>query len=184
MEEVQARKRGESAGPRPQAPGPAARPQPQQFRQSMDNPFLNEEEFVLPHIPDTEEWHYCWIRYRIGKDEDLKNLNRYLTGKLPYEIVTHDTLPQAMKDQYTHLKIPEGSHQGRIGIGDVILGRCQMHLYRMYIEATQIRADKMNSSLEQTLNDLNGGDRRGRFHVEEDSERDGIIPGRAERVAE
>lgn len=178
MEEVTARKR-DAAGPRPQQPGPSARPQPPAQRQTMDNPFLNEEEFVLPHIPDTEDWHYCWIRYRLGKDEDLKNLNRYLTGKLPYEIVTHDTLPQAMKDQYTHLKIPEGGHQGRIGIGDVILGRCPQHLYKMYIEATQIRANKMNAALQQTLTDLNGGDRRGKFFVEEDSEREGIMPGRA-----
>lgn len=180
MTEITPRKR-DVAGPRPQQPGPAARPHPQQARQTADNPFLNEEEFVLPHIPDTDDWHYCWIRYRLGKDEDLKNMNRYLTGKLPYEIVTHDTLPQEMKDQYTHLRIPEGTHQGRIGIGDVILGRCPQHLYRQYIEATQIRADKMNNSLEQIINDMNGGDRRTRFYVEEDSEREGIMPGRAER---
>ena len=183
MNDVQPRKR-DGAQPRPQMPGPVARPQAPSPRQHASNPFLNEEEFVLPHVPDCDEWHYCWIRYRLGKDEDIKNLNRYLTGKLPYEIVTGETLPQSMKDQYSHLKIAEGTHHGRIGIGDVILGRCRRDLYELYIKATQIRADNMTGALEQTVNDLNAGDRRGRLYVEEDSEREGVMPGRADNSAQ
>ena len=105
----------------PKAPGASRGPSAPSPMHRMDNPFLNEEEFVLPHIPDDDEWHYCWIRYRIGRDDDLKNMTRYLTGKLPFELVTEEMLPDVVKTQFSHLKISTGSQSGKIGIGDIKL---------------------------------------------------------------
>lgn len=164
----------------PKAPSAMRGPSAPSPTHHMDNPFLNEEEFVLPHVPDDEEWHYCWIRYRIGRDDDLKNMTRYLTGKLPFELATEEMLPDVVKTQFSHLKISTGSQSGKIGIGDVVLARTPQPLYQKYIEATQIRADRMNAALTDTIQSVR--DRRTRLIVEEDSERDGIMPGRAERV--
>lgn len=167
-----------TGAPKPPVAGrPPGMPSPMH---TADNPFLNEEEFVLPYIPDDEEWHYCWIRYRLGRDDDLKNMTRYLTGKLPFELVTEDKLPEVVKNQFAHLRIPTGTQSGKIGIGDVVLARTPQPLYRKYIEATQIRADRMNAALTDTIQSVR--DRRTRLIVEEDSERDGIMPGRAERI--
>lgn len=148
-----------------------------------ENPFLSDEEHILPHIPDDKDWHYCWIRWRIGQEEDSKNVVRHLNGKLPYQLVTPDDLPAAQRSVFEHLKVGQGQHVGRIGIADVVLARTPMSLYRKYYEATQIRADRMNSALKDAIISKNT-DRmsRSRLFVEEDSEADGLIPGRAEFV--
>lgn len=168
---------------REKPPQPQSAPRSPSPMRTMDNPFLNDEEHTLPHIPDTAEWHYCYLRYRVGEKDDSQNLVRHLNGKLPYQLVSLNDLPEEQRSLFEHLKLSQGQHIGRIGINDVVLARCPQHLYRMYYEATQIRADRMNDALRVAIESKNT-DRmsRSRIYVEEDSEADGLMPGRAELV--
>lgn len=162
----------------PQPPRAGRPPTPMR---SMENPFLQDEETVLPFIPDDEDWHYCFIRHKLGNEDDGKNIVSHTSGKLPYELVTFDMLAKDLQRKFEALKLTQGQYAGHIQVGDVILGRTPQRLYKQYIEATQIRADRMSQSLrEQVLskNALAAGRKSG-IRIEDDSEADGLLPQQA-----
>lgn len=145
----------------------------------MDNPFLVEEETILPHIPDDENWHYCFVRHRIGNEEDSRNVVAHLSGKLPYELVTLDMLPKEFQQKFAALKVQQGQNSGHVQVADTTLARTPQRLYQMYMQATQIRADKLAGSLREELilkNAMHGVRGRSGLRIEDDnSEDEGLV---------
>ena len=169
---------------RPEAQSAPVSPGMPKPRANPSNPFLVDDEFTLPYVPDDDQWHYCWLRHKIGNEDDQKNMVRHLNGKMPYEVVTLEMLPKEMQKGFSTLKVSQGQHTGAIAINDVVLGRCPMHLYRKLVEAQDIRTERMNDALRDEVSARNNGDRRGRLFVEEDSEfgPGAYRPGRAEFI--
>lgn len=136
--------------------------------------FIREEENVLPHVPDTEEWHYHWGRDRIGEKDDGSNVHDKLNGRMGYEVVTEDKLPPGFS--LKPLQIKAGDHMGGFRYRDCILLRCPMINYRKWLAAAEYRTRQLNDMLDAGAQAarIEDEDRTDGIFVETNREKTGV----------
>lgn len=135
--------------------------------QAAANPFLVDDEDILPRIPDDEEFAYKWMRGLLGGEMDGRNYIAHTTGKLAYEIVRPDQMPDLKPLALKH------AHAGPcIQINDCILVRIPKVLRDLYLNAMNTKADQLAGALKAQVEE-NISDKRARLVEYED---------RAERV--
>lgn len=107
---------------------------------------------ALPNVPDTGEWHYCWLSTTNQYDPIHKRM------RLGYQAVKSDELPG-----FEHLKVKAGENIGHISCNEMVLYKLPMDIYQGYMLETHHyapmdEADKIRLQQDQLLNvkDSNG----------------------------
>lgn len=136
------------------------------------NPFLDEVQSTLPYIPDTPEWSYMWMRHSIRGEADGGNLNMHLNGRLRYEYVRPEEMPNL--SMFHHRDVGVASDLGVIRVNDVVLMKTSTKMRRMYLEACEIRASALGEMLRQRAYSVRDSQGRGGVKEYTDSESYGI----------
>lgn len=113
-------------------------------RRASLNEFYNSgDELALPTPPDDEAYHYGWVRHSVNGRSDVANLRSRLHGRLPWEPVPLNELPQDWQAQLVMTQAKDGNFAGFAAIEDLVLMRCSREAYIKAREAEQLHADDL-----------------------------------------
>lgn len=125
-------------------------------RRRADNIFLTDHDDPsgFPQLPnDDPEWSYKWIRWQIPperggpKEVDTSNLQDSTTGRLPYEYVRMDQLPERWQNKLMMHRVIEGRYAGNLVHKDLIAGRTPRYLRDMQVDAYEFNAEEQRADL-------------------------------------
>lgn len=146
------RPRGERSAPRAARRGP--RPDAEDF--GMFQEFDNFS--TLPFVPDTRDWHYCWVRVSDSHGPDAKNLRKFLYGPVRYEVVPVSEMMELQEFRATHAA---GANGEAIQIDDVVLMRCPQPLYqkqqRYYEYVAKMQSRTVKAETKDAFKDAGSG---------------------------
>lgn len=145
-----------------------------EFTEQEIQQFMQQDENIMPYVPDTRDWHYKWARKRLGNKDDGANIANNVNGRLGYEIVTGpDMLPA--KCDIKSLSIKSGDQMTGYEFSDCILMRCPMRNHKLAIIAASRRAAALDEMLDagSQVSGIPGETRTG-IVVEENKERYGV----------
>ncbi|HXO73221.1 MAG TPA: hypothetical protein VN838_30060 [Bradyrhizobium sp.] len=130
-----------------------------------------DHESILPYVPDTDEWHYCWMRAVVNGEPDKKNINKYLNGKVRWEAVSPDELNGLVSYRATNANV---SNSGVIQIDDVVLMRCSKRIHEVranhYDKLTSLKTATVRNDTKEFFKQ----DRRVSLRDWSDEERTGL----------
>lgn len=141
---------------KPGRPPRGDRPDPRQARTVRESEDFGEfSEFenhsVLPNVPDTREWHYCWVRVSVQGAADGKNLVKHLNGTVRYEPVPASEMPGLLHFRATNAI--NGSGADIIQVDDVVLMRCSRATHEKQLRYYDHRAGLQRQALKAKTND-------------------------------
>jgi hypothetical protein len=150
MEEQIERRR---PGRPPRADRAPVRPERTSARASADEfgMFRDFDNYsTLPSVPDTRDWHYCWVRVSVNGAPDGKNIGKYMRGPVRYETVPASEFDDLQQFRATHAA---GGNGDVIQIDDVVLMRCRQDLHQKQKRFYDYRASQQREALRAETND-------------------------------
>lgn len=116
----------------------------------------------LPDVPDTAEWHYCWV-----DTSSPTNVLKYRDPRFGYEPVPPDSIPEYIGKTLT---LKDGQFPGCVGVREMVLFRVPQARFAAMMAREALKADAYDAALQGNIEGFNRGERRARVVVEDNEE--------------
>lgn len=133
------------------------------------NPFLDDDEPAMPRLPaDDDEWAYKWIRHMISGQDDRKNVQASVAGRLSWEYFTLEEVPNEDDQRRLRSLVQiEGRFGGNIVYNDCVAMRTSRHMRDLKRAAEDHRATQQIQATRRQFTNARDAERLGTW-VEED----------------
>lgn len=113
------------------------------------NPFLEEDNDVLPKVPEIPGYATLWVRHGLAGTPDAMNIMRHTGGRMPYEYVRPSEVPElATLAERSPMYSQE---EGVIRVNDVVLMKTLKATKDLYMAAVHERANRLGDGLRESV---------------------------------